>query len=90
MAKTQEELKALKEEYKTMCNKLQELTEDELIEVCGGYDKQGADWNSELPRDAGSYKLDTDVKMDEKWSPPNNDLNVDNGVISGGIIDNNR
>ena len=37
MAKTQEELNQLKTEYETLTNKLQELTEDELKQVTGGY-----------------------------------------------------
>ena len=36
MPKTKEELKELKEEYETLNNKLQELTEDELKQVTGG------------------------------------------------------
>ena len=36
MAKTQEELNELKNEYETLNNKLQELTEDELMQVTGG------------------------------------------------------
>ncbi|MBQ0036895.1 MAG: bacteriocin [Firmicutes bacterium] len=36
MAKTQEELNQLKEEYETLTNKLKELTEDELKQVAGG------------------------------------------------------
>ena len=36
MAKTKEELNELKNEYKSLANKLQELTEDELIQVTGG------------------------------------------------------
>ena len=36
MAKTKEELQALKDEYKTLTVKLQELTEDELKQVVGG------------------------------------------------------
>ena len=36
MAKTQEELKQLKEEYETLNKKLKELTEDELLQVTGG------------------------------------------------------
>ena len=36
MAKTQEELNELKNEYETLNNKLQELTEDELMQVAGG------------------------------------------------------
>ena len=36
MAKTQEELNALKEEVETLNEKLHELTEDELAQVSGG------------------------------------------------------
>ena len=36
MPKTKEELKELKEEYETLNNKLQKLTEDELKQVTGG------------------------------------------------------
>ena len=36
MKKTKEELNTLKQEYETLNNKLQELTEDELKEVSGG------------------------------------------------------
>ena len=38
MAKTQEELNQLKEEYETLSNKLSELTEDEIKIVSGGYE----------------------------------------------------
>ena len=36
MAKTQEELNQLKQEYESLATKLQELTEDELKQVTGG------------------------------------------------------
>ena len=36
MAKTQEELNQLKNEYETLNKKLKELTEDELLQVTGG------------------------------------------------------
>ena len=36
MAKTQEELKVIKEEVETLNNKLKELTEEELAQVSGG------------------------------------------------------
>lgn len=36
MAKTNEELNKLKEEYETLTSKLKELNEDELMEVTGG------------------------------------------------------
>ena len=38
MAKTQEELNALKEEVETLNKKLLELTEEELAQVTGGAD----------------------------------------------------
>ena len=38
MAKTQEELNALKEEVETLNKKLHELTEEELAQVTGGND----------------------------------------------------
>ena len=42
MAKTNEELNELKQEYESLATKLQELTEDELKQVAGGYpDPQG-------------------------------------------------
>ena len=51
MAKTQDELKELKEEYEKLSNKLKELTEDELKFVTGGagengykYSFRSADW----------------------------------------------
>ena len=40
MAKTQEELNQLKNEYETLNNKLNELTEDELKSVTGGINNQ--------------------------------------------------
>ena len=36
MAKTQNELKELKEEYERLNKKLKELSDDELIQVTGG------------------------------------------------------
>ena len=36
MAKTQEELNQLKNEYETLNNKLKELTDEELKQVTGG------------------------------------------------------
>ena len=36
MAKTKEELNQLKTEYESLANKLQELTDDELMQVTGG------------------------------------------------------
>ena len=37
MAKSQDELNAIKEEVKTLNKKIAELTEDELKQVCGGW-----------------------------------------------------
>ena len=37
MAKTQEELNALKKEVETLNNKLKELTDEELKQVAGGH-----------------------------------------------------
>ena len=39
--KTKEELKELKEEDKTVCKKLKELSEDELKQVAGGHIEYG-------------------------------------------------
>lgn len=36
MAKTQEELKKLKEEYDSLTSKLKDLTEEELKQIAGG------------------------------------------------------
>ena len=48
MAKTKEELNALKEEVETVSRKLHELTEEELAQVSGGLapDIESADRNS--------------------------------------------
>ena len=40
MSKSKEELNKLKEEVETVNEKLQELTEEELEQVCGGLDKE--------------------------------------------------
>ena len=59
MAKTKEELNALKE-VETLNKKLAELNEEELEQVTGGtemYD-QGVEWmKKELQQDAGSYEI---------------------------------
>lgn len=41
MAKTKDELKAIKLEYESLNNKLSELSEEELKEVVGGIDIPG-------------------------------------------------
>lgn len=38
MAKTKQELETLKQEYRSLTAKLQELSEDELMLVTGGFD----------------------------------------------------
>ena len=43
MAKTQEELKEIKNEYETLTSKLNELTEDELNAITGG---EIGDWQN--------------------------------------------
>ena len=40
MSKTKEELDALKEDVEAVNEKLQELTPEELEQVCGGFDKE--------------------------------------------------
>ena len=46
MAKTQEELNALKEEVEALNEKLHELSEEELAQVSGGGDFNITDWNN--------------------------------------------
>lgn len=47
--KTQEELEQLKQEYKELSCKLNELTEEELKEVTGSYPKDiGSDKNAKV------------------------------------------
>ena len=78
--KTKEELKALKDEYQTLAAKLSELSEEELIMITGGEIAWGTDvapdldphyptsWNNEKkPTDAGNYKLDIDVELNDNW-----------------------
>ena len=50
MAKSKEELLELKKEYESLCNKLKDLTEDELVAVSGGTYKKdiGADKNAKV------------------------------------------
>ena len=67
MAKTEKELKALKEEYKTLSNKLKELTEDELKEIKGGLEDMPATTIPGLeaigPFAVGGIPLDSDSKL---------------------------
>ena len=46
MAKTQEELNELKNEYETLNNKLKELTDDELTQVTGGLKREGSTYTA--------------------------------------------
>lgn len=50
MAKTKEELQQLKKEYQDLCEKLQELSEEELEEISGGTYKKdiGSDKNAKV------------------------------------------
>ena len=51
--KTKEELKELKEEYKTVCKKFKELSEDELKQVAGGLIEFGATYPDPCPKCGG-------------------------------------
>lgn len=47
--KTKEELEQLKKEYEDLAKKLNELSEDELKEIAGGYRKDiGSDKNAKV------------------------------------------
>lgn len=49
MAKTKEELEQLKKEYEDLTNKLKDLSEEELQEITGGYQKDiGSDKNAKV------------------------------------------
>ena len=52
--KTKEELKELKEEYKTACKKLKELSEDELKQVAGGYIEYCSVYHDPCPKCGGT------------------------------------
>ena len=47
MSKTKEELNAIKEDVEAVNEKLQELTPEELEQVCGGLDKEFRSKNSQ-------------------------------------------
>lgn len=70
MAKTKEELNAIKEEYITLSRKLQELSEDELQQVIGG----NVISQSIEPKVINNYKLNNDVDLNNPWSPPTNNI----------------
>ena len=56
MAKTQEELNALKEEVETVRKKLHELTDEELAQVSGGgYKPNGSESNVSEPDDLRTW-----------------------------------
>ena len=68
MSKSNEELNELKKEVETLNKKLQELTEEELAPVTGGYDPAVADQMIKKKRD----ELDTSkeanpVKVNESY-----------------------
>ena len=48
MAKTKDELNALKEEVETVSKKLRELTEEEMEQVSGGKDYSPQQWKDLL------------------------------------------
>ena len=63
--KTKEELNALKEEVENLNEKLRELTEEELAEVCGG-----AENNSTIGKDddvVWLYENDAQSKGSSTW-----------------------
>ena len=91
MAKTKEELQELKQEYMALTNKLKQLSEEELQEIAGGEmphinpdekyvmlsEKPGNLWKDQnLPTDAGSYKLDSDVNLNDNWNLPDDNNKI--------------
>ena len=72
MAKTQEELKELKEEYETLNKKLKELSDDELKLVIGG-----SMFEPEINDDAGFFILQALNTVDSMLQAPYyNEFNV--------------
>ena len=70
--------------------KKEELKNEELKLVSGGieYNKQETGWNTDMPTNEGTYKLNNDVNLDNDWSFPNNNITTDIDGIAGGIINN--
>ena len=60
--KSKEELKELKEEYKTVCKKLKELSEDELKQVAGGHIEYGLVYHSPCPKCGGTMMCIHDLE----------------------------
>lgn len=61
--KTKEELRVLKEEFETLNNKLNELSEDELVEVAGG---EGLDsWIEKMKKKMEDYYSNTKPPVEE-------------------------
>ena len=57
MAKTKEELNALKEEAETVNGKLHELTDEELAKVSGGRTAESGDWYEIFNMGNGTYMV---------------------------------
>ena len=79
MAKTKEELNALKLEYESLLNKLNDLSDDELIQVAGGMRTGGDIYIGSVNKNEDNSILKFD----------NNNIEGDGG-ISGGIIINSN
>ena len=77
MAKTKEELNALKLEYESLLNKLNDLSDDELIQVAGGMRTGGDIYIGTVNKNEDNSILKFD----------NNNIEGDGG-ITGGIINN--
>lgn len=61
MAKTKEELTQLKQEYKTLTNKLKELSDDEIGKIVGGEDTDSLKFSGKpvpLPKAKSKKKCD--------------------------------
>ena len=61
--KSKEELKELKEEYKTVCKKLKELSEDELKQVAGGHIEYGLVYPYPCPKCGGTMMCIHDLEL---------------------------
>ena len=81
-----------------MTYKKTDTDESSLKDITGGsvdYNKNHENWNQDtnIPKDAGSYKLGKDVELNSEWKPSipfeNNTIDVNNN-ISGGIIYNSN
>ena len=71
--KTREELNAIKTEYEALSMKLKELTEDELLQVCGGAGKDGTQTgtnDSKIKKDAKIRTGDTRGELTKEQRTP--------------------